>query len=317
METGSRIYVAGAETPAGAALVRELERRGHTNLVGQGGDKLELRDPRQVDDFFGTARPEYVFLTGGRTGGIGANRSYPAELMLDNLLVQCHVVHNAYVHGAKKLLYVASSCTYPRHCAQPMKEEYLLTGDLEPTNEAYALAKIAGIKLCQAYAHQYGANFLAVIAGDVFGPGDDFSPEDSHVVGALIGKMHEAKVRDLEYVEVWGTGTPRREFIFVDDLARACLFLMAKYDSHEPINVSSGAVVSIADLAQQIKDAVGYQGALRFNTDRPDGMPMKSLDSSRLRALGWSPETSLASGLKATYSWFLKVHGGVGASHVR
>ncbi len=245
-------------------------------------------------------------MAAGKSGGILPNQRYPADLMLDNLLVECNVIRVACQHRVKKLLYLASSCCYPRHCPQPMRVESLLTGSLEPTNEAYAVAKIAGIKLCQAYRQQYGANFIIGIPANAFGPGDDFSPEDSHVIAALIRKMHEAKRKDAPTVDIWGTGTPRREFIFADDLADACLFVMQEYDGTEPINLGGGTDLSIGELAQLTKEVVGYEGELHFDTSRPDGMPLKVLDSSPLMAMGWKPETSFEKALSATFEVFVQ-----------
>lgn len=303
MEITSRIYVAGGQTLIGAAILRQLERQGYTNIVGKPGEEPDLTDAGAVDDFFSRRSPEYVFVAAGKSGGIEANRKYPAELMLDNLLVECHIINNAYRHGVKKLLYLASSCCYPRHCPQPMRVESLLTGPLEPTNEAYAVAKIAGIKLCQAYRQQYGSSFIVGIPANVFGPGDDFSPEDSHVIAGLLKKTHEAKMLDAPQVQVWGTGTSRREFIFADDLGDACIFVMSEYDNIEPINLGSGIDLAIKELALMIKDVVGYSGELRYDTARPDGMPLKSLDSSKLLEMGWRPKTPFQNALRVTYGF--------------
>ena len=306
MEKRAKIYVAGGQTLIGAALLRQLEQRGYINILGRPGEEPDLTDAAQVDAFFARTAPEYVFLVAGRSGGIGANQKYPAELMLDNLLVECHLIHSAYRYGVKKLLYLASSCSYPKHCQQPMQVESLLTGPLEPTNEAYAVAKIAGIKLCQAYSQQYGANFISGIPAAAFGPGDDFSLEGSHVIAALIRKMHEAKTLGASSVEIWGTGTPRREFIFADDLADACIFIMREYDNPKPINIGGGSDVSIGELAELIKEVVGYKGQLRFDTSKPDGMPLKVLDSSQLSSIGWRLKTPFRSALSETYNWFLQ-----------
>jgi len=306
LDKQSRIYVAGAEALIGAALVRQLDRQGYRNLVGQPGDAPDLADGAQVDAFFARTKPEFVFFAAGKSGGIRANQKYPADLMIDNLLAACHVIQAAHRHGVKKLLYLASSCSYPKHCPQPMRVESLLTGPLEPTNEAYAVAKLAGLKLCQAYRQQHGANFICGIPADAFGPGDDFSPEDSHVVPALIRRMHEAKLAHAASVEIWGTGSPRREFIFADDLADACLFAMRHYDGPEPLNLGGGSNLSIKELAETIQAVVGFAGELRFDTSKPDGMPLKGLDSSRLLALGWRPQTPFRDALEATYQWFLR-----------
>lgn len=306
MEKHAKVYVAGTQTLIGAAILRELERQGYVNIVGKSGEEPELTDAAQVDAFFAQTSPEYVFLAAGKSGGIKANQKYPAQLMLDNLLVECHVIHSAYHYGVKKLLYLASSCCYPKHCTQPMKEDALLTGLLEPTNEAYAVAKIAGIKLCQAYSQQYGVNFVCGIPANAFGPGDDFSPEGSHVIAALIRRMHEAKILNTETVEIWGTGSPRREFIFADDLADACIFVMREYDGTQPINLGCGSDISISDLAKAVKEVTAFQGQICFDASKPDGMPVKLLDSSKLKALGWRPRVPFYSALEATYEWFLQ-----------
>lgn len=313
MEKHAKIFVAGAQTLIGASLHRELKRQGAVNIVGALGDEPELTDSAQVDAFFFRNRPDYVFVVAGKSGGIGANQKWPAQLMLENLLVACHVIHSAYRHGVRKLFYLASSCSYPKYCAQPMRVESLLSGSLEPTSEAYGLAKIAGIKLCQSYRQQYGVNFISGIPADVFGPGDDFSFEDSHVVAALIRRMHEAKELGVESVEIWGSGAPRREFIFSEDLADACIFVMHEYDDPQPINLGGGSDLSIRELAALIKEVVGYSGELRFDPSRPDGMPMKLLDSSKLISMGWSPKTSFRSAVSVTYEWFLQRRQGAAA----
>ncbi len=302
MEKTSRIFVAGADTLIGAAILQELDRQGYRCLVGR--DEPDLTDEQAVGAFFADEQPEYVFFAAGRSGGIGANVRYPADLMIDNLTRQNHVITAAFRHRTKKLLYLASSCSYPRECRQPMREEDLLTGPLEPTNEAYAIAKIAGMKLCWAYARQYGAPFISGIPSNVFGPGDDISLEDSHVIMALIRRMHEAKARGDRSIEIWGTGTPRRDFLFSEDLARACLFVMDRYDGVEPINLGSGLSYSIAELAEMIRDVVGFAGEIRYDTSKPDGMPVKVLDTSRLRDLGWKPSVPFRDALEKTYEWF-------------
>jgi GDP-L-fucose synthase len=258
-----------------------------------------------MDDFFARAAPEWVFLVGGKTGGICANQKFPADLMLDNLLMDCHVMGAALRCGVKKLLYLASSCVYPKYTEQPMRVDALMTGKLEPTNIAYATAKLAGLQLCQAIRRQYQRDFIAAIPANIYGPGDDFSEEDSHVVGALMRRMHQAKMADEPEVVIWGSGRPRREFIHRDDLAAACLFIMDHYQQDEPINVGVGQDWSIGELADMIKDVVGYAGALRFDATKPDGMPAKLLDSRVLLDLGWRPNTALKDGLLATYQWYL------------
>lgn len=305
MEKKEKIYVAGAQTLIGAAILGALERQGYRNILGRLGQGPELTDASQVDAFFARTAPDYVFLTAGNSGGIRVNQRYPADLIRHNLLVGCHVIHSAYRHGVKKLLYLASSCTYPKYCPQPMRVESLMAGPLEPTNEAYAVAKIAGIKLCQAYVQQYGAGFISGITADAFGPGDEFSLEDSHVIPALIRKMHKAKEVGAKSVEIWGTGTPRREFIFADDLADACIFAMREYDCPQPINLGGGSDISIRELAELVKGVVGYDGKLRFDRSKPDGMPAKLLDSRELTEMGWQPKTPFRSALLATYHWFL------------
>jgi len=309
MDKQSRIYVAGAQTLLGAAILRELDRQGYANIVGGRGSDPNPADGAAVDAFMLETGPEFVFMAAGKSGGIRANQEHPADLMLDNLLAECHVIHEAHRHGVEKLLYMASSCSYPKHCPQPMREDSLLAGPLEPTNEAYAVAKIAGIKLCQAYRQQHGANFVSAIPANAFGPGDDFSLENSHVIPALIRKMHDAKANKESSVEVWGSGTPRREFIFADDVADACVFLMREYDDVEPINIGTGADASIGELAELIKEVVGYEGELRFDASKPDGMPLKALDSTRLRDMGWRPRTPFRDALVKTFEWFLQTEG--------
>jgi GDP-L-fucose synthase len=317
MEKHARIFVAGSSTSTGAAILRQLNQQGYAEIVGGPGGEPDLTDASQVEAFFARTAPEYVFLVAGKSGGIAANQKYPAEFMLDNLLVGCHVIHSAYRHGVRKLLYLASSCSYPKQCPQPMREDALLTGPLEPTNQAYAIAKIAGINLCKAYNQQYGTRFISGIPANTFGPGDDFSLEDSHVVAALMRRMHEAKALGAESVEVWGTGAPCREFIYVDDLADACLFIMQKSDDLGPVNIGDGSSLTIRELAELIKEVVGFSGELRFNTSKPDGMPLKALDTSRLQGMGWQPKTSFYSGLLATYHWFLQAEQATGATNAR
>ncbi|MBI4243253.1 MAG: GDP-L-fucose synthase [Planctomycetes bacterium] len=306
MDKDARIYVADGNTLIGSAILRELGRQGYTKIIDSEGEGPELTDAAQVDKFFGRFNPDYVFLAAGKSGGIMANQKYPAELMIDNLLVECSIIHNAWRHRVKRLLYLASSCSYPKCCPQPMRTESLFSGPLEPTSESYAIAKIAGIKLCEAYRKQYGVDFISGIPADAFGPGDDFSAENSHVVAALIRKIHEAKGKGSETVEVWGTGIPQRDFIFSDDLADACIFIMNRYNDSEPINIGRGSNLSIKELAEIVKEVVGYEGGLFFNREKPDGMPAKILDSSRLFRMGWRPKTPLRTSLSVTYDWFLK-----------
>jgi GDP-L-fucose synthase len=299
------IYVAGNETLVGKALLRRLAAAGYSNVIATSSEKPDLTDGVSVNTYFEATKPAYVFLAAGKSGGIGANQKYPADLMLNNLLIQCQVMRSAQWHGARKLLYFASSCSYPRSCPQPMQVRSLMTGPLESSSEAYALAKIAGIKLCQAYQQQYGADMISAIPGDVFGPGDDFGLEDSHVIAALMRKMHQAKMDGAQTVEVWGSGSPRREFIFVDDVADAAIFLMQHYSDPAPVNLGSGSELSIKNIAELIRKVVGYKGELRFDCTRPDGMTFKALDSSELLAMGWRPKVPLQRGLEETYRWFL------------
>lgn len=308
MDKNSCIFVAGGKTLIGAAILRQLEQQRYTNIVGKFAEEPELSNADQVDAFFAQTNPEYVFLVAGKSGGIGANQKYPAELMYDNLIVESNVIHTAYRYKTRKLLYLASSCCYPKHCPQPMRVESLLTGPLESTNEAYAVAKIAGIKLCQSYRQQYGVNFIAGIPANIFGPGNDFSLEDSHVISALIRKMHEAKLRNQDSVEIWGTGTPRRDFIFADDLADACIFIMQEYDENEPINLGTNNDFSIKELAILIKRIIRYSGELIFDPSKPDGMPVKILDTSKLHEMGWSSQTLFENSLSRTYDWYSQMN---------
>lgn len=306
MEKLSKIFVAGHRGLVGSAIVRRLQKEGYTNLVLKGREEVDLTRQEEVERFFEKERPEYVFLAAAKVGGIHANRTYPAEFIYQNLMIECNVIHSAYKYGVKKLLFLGSSCIYPRECPQPMKEEYLLSGYLEPTNEAYAVAKIAGLKLCQYYKRQYGANFISCMPTNLYGPNDNFDLNSSHVIPALIRKFHEAKIQGKPYVEVWGTGKPLREFLHVDDLADACVFLMKNYDDELWINVGSGEEVSIAELANMIKEIVGYKGEIVFNPDMPDGTPRKLLDISRLKSLGWERKISLYDGLRSTYEWYVE-----------
>jgi GDP-L-fucose synthase len=306
LNQASRIYVAGGETLIGWTLLRRLRAAGFRNLVGVPPEEPDLTAAGQVEDFFSESRPEYVFLVAGKSGGIRANQTGPAELMLHNLLVTTHVVQSAHEHGVRKLLYLSSSCSYPRHAPQPLRVESLLTGPLEPTNAAYATAKLAGWQLCAAYRQQYGDRFHTAIPANLFGPHDDFGPDSGHVIPALIRKVHEARVRGEPEVTFWGTGRPRRDFIYSHDLADACLFVMQNYDESEPINLGGGTGLSIAEVARAVADVVGYRGRLRFDPTRPDGMPYKGLDASRLAGLGWRPATDFRVALTETYAWFMQ-----------
>ncbi|MFW6012128.1 MAG: GDP-L-fucose synthase family protein [bacterium] len=300
----SRIYVAGHRGLVGSAIRRRLETEGFTNLLTATREQLDLRDQAAVNYWFRANRPEYVFLVAGTVGGILANSTRPAEFLYDNMMIHGTVVHAAYLHGAKRLLYLGSSCIYPRKSPQPMQEDALLTAPLEPTNEPYAIAKIAGIKLCQAYRKQYGCDFISAMPTNLYGPGDNFDLESSHVLPALIRKFHEAKVHGKKDVTIWGTGSPKREFLHVDDLADACLFLMRHYDDGFHINVGTGEDLSIRELAELVREVVAPKVELAFDTSKPDGAPRKLLDVTRVHGLGWSHSIDLAEGVEQTYGWF-------------
>lgn len=306
MHPENRIFVAGGSTLAGRALLECLQARGYRNLVGLPPDEPDLTCPAIVEDFFSEHRPEFVFLAAGLSGGIQLNIDRPAELIHDNLLTALHTIHAAHVHGVRRLLYLASSCMYPRQAPQPMRESALLTGVPEESNDAYAAAKLAGWKLCQAYRRQYHARFITAIPANLFGPGDDFGVESAHVIPGLMRRFHEARERGEREVTIWGSGRPLRDFLYAPDLVDACLFLLANYDDAEPINISSGQEQTIANTARLIAEVVGYGGRLRYDTSKPDGMPRKALDNSRLRCLGWRPRTDFGSALRQTYAWFLE-----------
>jgi len=308
MTSDSRIYVAGAGTFLGHAIVRRLSAAGFTNVAG-GADladvEPEFGDVRAVDRFFEQVAPEYIFVAAGKTAGMAASLRRPADLMLDNLLIAAHLIPAAFRYRVKKLLYLTSSCVYPRNARQPLQVASLWTGALETSSAAYAVAKLAAVRLCDAYLRQYEAPFVAAIAADAYGPGDDFTPENSHVAAALIRRLHEAKDAHAPVVDVWGSGKPRREFIYIEDLADACLFTMLHYEPGEPINLGTGISTSIADLAVIVRNVVGYRGELRYDRDRPDGMPLKGLDSTPLHGMGWRPSWDLHRGLARTYESFL------------
>jgi GDP-L-fucose synthase len=299
----ARIFVAGHRGLVGSAIVRRLEREGFKNLLTATREQLDLRDQAAVNYWFRANRPEYVFLVAGTVGGILANSTRPAEFIYDNLMIHATVVHAAHLHGVKRLLYLGSSCIYPRECSQPIREEYLLTGLLEPTNEPYAVAKISGIKLCQAYRRQYGCDFISAMPTNLYGPNDNFDLQSSHVLPALMRKFHQARTEGGE-VTVWGTGSPRREFLHVDDLADACLFLMRHYDEDGHVNVGTGEDLSIRELAETIRDVVAPGARLTFDPSKPDGMPRKLLDVGRLHSLGWRHRIELRQGIEQTYRWF-------------
>jgi len=305
MQADSRIYVAGHAGLVGSAIVRRLEGAGYTNILTASRQQLDLRDQAEVSHWFKANRPEYVFLVAGTVGGIMANSTRPAEFIYDNLMIHGTVVHAAHEYDITKLLYLGSSCIYPRQATQPITEDQLLTGPLEPTNEWYAIAKIAGIKLCQAYRQQYGRDFISAMPTNLYGPNDNFDLTSSHVLPALIRKFHDAKVTDSDIVEIWGTGSPMREFLHVDDLADACLHLMLHYSDHSHINVGTGVDLSIRDLAEKIRDLVHPSAQLHFDTTKPDGTPRKVLDVTRLDSTGWRPSIDLDAGIASTYQWFL------------
>ena len=300
MNSTSRVYVAGNTGLVGSALVRMLHRKGYTNILSSPSSHWDLRRQEDVERFFKLNEPEYVYLAAAKVGGIGANKDYPAHFIYDNLMIQSNIIHAARKFGVKKLLFLGSSCIYPKHCPQPMREEYLLSGPLEPTNEAYSIAKIAGIKLCQAYRKQYDCNFITAQPCNVYGPKDNFSQNTGHVIGSLLNKFHEGGVT----VTCWGTGVARREFIYVEDLADACIFLMHQYNDGDIINVGSGVDYSIKELVDIIKDVVEFEGEVKWDTDKPDGMKRKLLDVTKLEKLGWKPQTSLENGLKLTYAYY-------------
>ncbi|MBI5141228.1 MAG: GDP-L-fucose synthase [Nitrospirae bacterium] len=302
----SKIFIAGHRGLVGSAIMRRLRADGCGNIITKGHAELDLTRQADVERFFEAERPELVFLAAAKVGGIHANNTYPAEFIHVNLSIQCNVIHAAYRFGAKKLMFLGSSCIYPKFAPQPMKEEHLLTGVLEPTNEPYAIAKIAGIIECRSYRRQYGADFISVMPTNLYGVGDNFDLENSHVIPALIRKFHEAKISGAPTVTVWGTGAAKREFLHVDDMADACVFLMNSYDGEDFVNIGTGEDVSIGETAVLVREAVGFNGDIVFDTSKPDGTPRKLLDVSRLRALGWRHKIGLREGLAATYRWYLE-----------
>ncbi len=306
MKKDSRIYIAGHRGLVGSAIKRELEKQGYTNLVYKTSSELDLRNPLEVNQFFEGESIEYVFLAAAKVGGIVANNEYPADFIRDNLLIQTNVIDASYKNNITKLLFLGSTCIYPKYAPQPMKEDDLLTGVLEPTNEPYAIAKIAGIKMCESYNRQYGTKYISAMPTNLYGEYDNFDLEKSHVLPALIRKFHDAKVNGSDEVEIWGTGTPKREFLYSDDLANACVYLMNNYEGNEFVNIGVGEDISIKDVALKIKDVVGFEGELTFNTEKPDGTPRKLVDVNRLNSLGWKAETSLDEGLKKAYNWYLE-----------
>lgn len=305
MNKDSSIYIAGHKGMVGSAISRKLQQEGYTNIVSRTSSQLDLRNQQQVAGFFAAERPEYVFLAAAKVGGIIANNTYRAEFLYDNLQIQSNIIHSAYLNGVKKLLFLGSSCIYPKMAPQPLQEDYLLTGLLEETNEPYAIAKIAGIKMCDAYRAQYGCNFISVMPTNLYGYNDNYHPQNSHVLPALIRKFHEAKIQNLPSVMVWGSGLPKREFLFADDLASACFYLMQNYSEAGFINIGSGIELSIKELALLVKQIIGYQGDIHFDTTKPDGTPRKIMDVSKLHSKGWKHTVELAEGIQMAYQDFL------------
>ena len=305
MEFDAKIYIAGHSGLVGSAIVRKLKKKGYYNLVYRTSKQLDLRDKQQVDTFFEQEQPAYVFLAAAKVGGIVANNAYPADFIRDNLLIQTNVMDAAYRFGVKKLLFLGSTCIYPKFAPQPMNEDALLTGVLESTNEPYAIAKIAGIKMCESYNRQYGTNYISVMPTNLYGPNDNFDLETSHVIPALIRKFHEAKIYGVKAVEVWGTGTPRREFLYSDDLADAVIYLMNNYSGNQFINIGVGKDISIKELAEKVKEIIGFKGDIIFDASKPDGTPRKLVDVTRLNELGWQASISLDEGLKQAYEWYI------------
>ena len=305
MEQSDKIYIAGHMGLVGSAIIRRLQGLGYFNILTRTHKEMDLRDKEKVERFFAKEKPEYVFLSAAKVGGIQANATYPAEFIYENLMIQTNVIDLSYRYGVKKLLFLASSCIYPKVCQQPMREEYLMTGRLEPTNEPFGVAKLAGMKMCQAYSRQYGTNFISIIPANVYGINDHFGDE-GHVVASLIKRFHEAKVKGEESVTIWGTGKPKREFFYVDDLAEACIFLMDKYNESDAINVGTGVGTTVTELAEHINRITGFKGHIIYDTSKPDGNPVRLLDTNRITVLGWKPKTLLKEGLSITYEWYKK-----------
>lgn len=306
MDKNSKIFVAGHRGLVGSAIARALETDGFTNILQKTRQELDLTNATAVAEFFAVEKPEYVFLAAAKVGGIHANNTYPAQFIYENLCIQNNIIHSSHINKVKKLLFLGSSCIYPKHAPQPMKEEHLLTGGLEPTNEAYAIAKIAGIKMCQSYMKEYGDTFISVMPTNLYGPGDNYDLQNSHVLPALLRKCHEAKKRGDNTLEVWGSGNPKREFLHADDLAEACVFLMKNYTDSDIVNIGVGEDISIKDAANLIKEVVGFEGELVFDSSKPDGTPRKLLDVSKINALGWKANIMLKQGLTSTYQEFVK-----------
>ena len=306
MKKHSKIYVAGHRGLVGSAIVRELQKKGYSNIIGKTHNELDLMDSTAVENFFKEEKPEYVFLAAAKVGGIYANSNYPADFIYENLQIQNNVIGNAYKYGVKKLMFLGSSCIYPKMCPQPIKEEYLLSGYLEETNEAYALAKISGLKMCQYFNKQYGTNYISVMPTNLYGPYDNFHPENSHVMPALIRRFHEAKVNNAKEVVVWGSGKPLREFLYSEDMADACIYLMENYEGNDFFNIGTGKEITINSLAQLIKEVVGYEGEIVWDIAKPDGTPRKLLDVSKLEKAGWKYKMELKDGIREAYKWFIE-----------
>jgi GDP-L-fucose synthase len=306
MKKDTKIYVAGHRGLVGSAILRKLNSEGYTNLLYRTSKELDLRDKGQVDQFFQKEKPEYVFLAAAKVGGIVANNEFPADFIRDNLLIQTNIIDTSYRNNVEKLLFLGSTCIYPKMAPQPLKEEYLLTGELEPTNEPYAIAKIAGIKMCESYNRQYGTKYISAMPTNLYGENDNFDLQTSHVLPALLRKFHEAKETNAPFVEMWGTGTPKREFLYSDDLADACLFLMENYEGNQIVNIGVGEDIAIKELGEKIKAVVGYEGDIQFDTTKPDGTPRKLVDVTKINSLGWKASTSLEDGLQKAYQWFLE-----------
>lgn len=305
MDKNGKIYVAGHRGMVGSAIVRKLKESGYTNIIGRASQELDLTDQAATEEFFAAERPDYVILAAAKVGGIGANIRQPAEFLMENLKIQTNIISSSFNNDVKKLVFLGSSCIYPTEAKQPMKEEYLLTGILEPTNEGYAIAKIAGLKACEYYNREYGANYVSMMPPNLYGVNDNFDPDNSHIVAALIRKMHQAKVENLPYVEVWGSGNQYRELMNVDDMADAFLFIFENYNEPDFINIGTGVDATVKEIAETIRAVVGYEGSIQFDASKPDGMHRKVLDVSRINALGWKSKISFEEGVRSTYEWYL------------
>lgn len=305
MEKDNRIYVAGHTGMVGSAIVRRLKNKGYNNIVCKTHAELDLTNQAAAEKFFDEEKPEYVFLAAAKVGGIHANSTYPADFIMENMLIACNTIRSAYINSVSKLMFLGSSCIYPKMCPQPIREEYLLAGPLEPTNEAYALAKISGIKMCQSYNKQYGTKYICAMPASLYGVNDRFDINNSHVIPSMIIKIHDAKITDKPFVELWGTGTPLREFLYVDDMADACIFLMETYEGNDFINLGSGQEISIKNLAETIKRVIGYQGEITYDASKPDGTPRRVLDNSRIEETGWLPKVDIEEGIRREYEYYL------------